>query len=72
VELYESHGLFWSSFCETKQSPHHTAGTHRRILLNGLLDYKEGRNRARLGAIERMSREAGEAGVYGQVLLPTS
>jgi excisionase family DNA binding protein len=52
--------------------PYHTAGTHRRVLLNDLLAYKEQRDRARLESINRMSREADEAGVYDRVLLPAS
>jgi hypothetical protein len=41
-------------------------------LLNDLLAYKEQRDRLRLDALDRMSREADEAGVYDRVLLPAS
>jgi len=63
---------FLVKLLQSEAIPHHTAGTHRRILLSDLLAYKEQRNRARLESINRMSREADEAGVYDRVLLPAS
>jgi excisionase family DNA binding protein len=63
---------FFVKLLQDKAIPYHTAGTHRRVWLNDLLAYKERRDRARLDAIERMSREADEVGVYDRVLLPAS
>jgi excisionase family DNA binding protein len=63
---------FLVKLLRNKVIPYYTAGTHRRVLLNDLLAYKEQRDRSRLDALDRMSRDADAAGVYDRVLLPAS
>jgi excisionase family DNA binding protein len=48
----------------------HQAGTHRRVYLKDLLEYKQQRDRDRHEALNRMSREAEADGLYDKVLLP--
>lgn len=48
----------------------HMVGSHRRVYLSGLLEYKTRRDRARHDAIKRLAREDVEAGTYDTVILP--
>jgi excisionase family DNA binding protein len=48
----------------------HKTGTHRRIYLRDLVEYKSLRDESRHTSIERMARAAQEAGLYDKVLLP--
>jgi excisionase family DNA binding protein len=48
----------------------HSAGTHRRVYLKDLLEYKQQRDEGRHEALDRMAQEAEEAGLYDKVLLP--
>jgi excisionase family DNA binding protein len=48
----------------------HNAGTHRRVYLKDLLEYKQQRDQDRHSALNRMAQEAVEAGLYDKVLLP--
>lgn len=50
--------------------PFHMAGSHRRIYLPDLLDYKHRRDAARHDAINNMARVELEAGTYDKVVLP--
>ena len=50
--------------------PFHMVGSHRRIYLRDLLDYKRRRDVARHEAINNMARAEMEAGTYDKVVLP--
>jgi excisionase family DNA binding protein len=55
---------------ETGNIRFHNAGTHRRVYLKDLLEYKQHRDEDRHAALDRMAREAEEAGLYDKVILP--
>jgi excisionase family DNA binding protein len=63
---------FFVKLLEANQLPYHLAGTHRRVYLQDLLVYKQGRDEQRREALDQMAREADEQGQYDQVLLPAS
>ncbi|WP_321477070.1 helix-turn-helix domain-containing protein [uncultured Paludibaculum sp.] len=48
----------------------HMVGSHRRVYLSDLLEYKTGRDRARHEAVRRLACEDVEAGTYDKVILP--
>lgn len=48
----------------------HMVGSHRRVYLSDLLEYKTKRDRARHEAIKRLAREDVAAGTYDTVILP--
>ena len=48
----------------------HLAGTHRRVYLKDLLQYRQQRDIARRNSLDRIGREAEAAGLYDRVLLP--
>jgi excisionase family DNA binding protein len=50
--------------------PFHMVGSHRRIYLRDLLDYKSRRDAARHEAIDSMAKAEMEAGTYDKVVLP--
>jgi excisionase family DNA binding protein len=55
---------------ENGDIPFHMVGSHRRIYLRDLLDYKRRRDAARHEAINSMARAEMEAGTYDRVILP--
>jgi excisionase family DNA binding protein len=55
---------------EIGDMPFHMVGSHRRIYLRDLLDYKRRRDAARHQAINNMARAEMEAGTYDKVVLP--
>jgi excisionase family DNA binding protein len=55
---------------ENGEIPFHMVGSHRRIYLRDLLDYKRLRDAARHEAINNMARSEMEAGTYDTVVLP--
>jgi excisionase family DNA binding protein len=61
---------FLVKLVENGDVPFHMVGSHRRIYLRDLLDYKHLRDAARHGAINDMARSEMEAGTYDTVVLP--
>jgi excisionase family DNA binding protein len=61
---------FLVKLVENGDVPFHMVGSHRRIYLRDLLDYKRRRDAARHGAINDMARSEMEAGTYDTVVLP--
>lgn len=55
---------------EAGKLPFHMVGSHRRVYLSDLLDYKAKRDRARHQAVRRLAREDLEAGTYDTLILP--
>ena len=55
---------------ENGDIPFHMVGSHRRIYLRDLLDYKRRRDAARHEAIDNMARTEMESGTYDKVVLP--
>jgi excisionase family DNA binding protein len=61
---------FLVKLLENGDIPFHMVGSHRRIYLRDLLDYKRRRDAARHEAINNMARAEMEAGTYDKVVLP--
>ena len=61
---------FFVKLLKENELPFHLIGTHRRVYLKDLLDYKHRRDHQRREALDTMAREADEAGLYDKVLLP--
>ena len=62
--------VFLVGVLEDGELPFHMVGTHRRIYVRDLLDYKRHRDAARHTAIDNMARAEMEAGAYDKVVLP--
>lgn len=61
---------FLVKLLEEKYIPFHTVGTHRRVYLKDLMDYKQQRDERRKIVLGTMARAAEEMGLYDKVLLP--
>jgi len=61
---------FFVRECEAHKLPFQYAGTHRRVLLKDLLDYKKRREQARREAIVRIARQSEELGEYDKFIKP--
>jgi len=59
---------FFVRECEAHKLPFHYTGTHRRVLLTDLLDYKKQREQARREAIVRIARQSEELGDYDKFI----
>ena len=61
---------FFVRECEAHKLPFHHTGTHRRVLLKDLLEYKKAREQARRQSIVRMARKSEELGDYDTFIQP--
>jgi excisionase family DNA binding protein len=61
---------FFVRECEAHKLPFHYTGTHRRVLLKDLLDYKKQREQARRESITRIARQSEELGDYDKFVPP--
>jgi excisionase family DNA binding protein len=61
---------FFVRECEAGKLPFHHTGTHRRVLLKDVLEYKKQREHARREAIVRITRKSEELGVYDKFVPP--
>jgi excisionase family DNA binding protein len=61
---------FFVKLLEAGRLPFHLAGSHRRVYLRDVLEFKTARDRERLASLDRMGEAMEEAGVYDKVLLP--
>jgi excisionase family DNA binding protein len=61
---------FFVGLLEAGKIPYHRVGSHRRVYLRELLEYKRRRDAARHEAIDNMARAELEAGTYDKVILP--
>ncbi len=50
--------------------PYTLVGKHRRIALRDVLDYAKRRAEARRGTLDKMARDAFEAGLYDNAAVP--
>jgi excisionase family DNA binding protein len=61
---------FFVRECEAHKLPFRYTGTHRRVLLKDLLDYKSQRKQARRDSIVRIARQSEELGDYDKFIAP--
>jgi excisionase family DNA binding protein len=61
---------FFVRECEAHKLPFSYTGTHRRVLLGDLLDYKKRREQARRDSIVRIARQSEELGDYDKFVPP--
>jgi excisionase family DNA binding protein len=61
---------FFVRECEAHKLSFHYTGTHRRVLLKDLLDYKSRREQARRESIVRIARQSEELGDYDKFIPP--
>jgi excisionase family DNA binding protein len=55
-----------------KEIPYHKTGTHRRIYLRDLMEYRTKRDQERKAVLAGLAKEAIDAGDYDQVYVPDS
>ncbi len=55
---------------ESGELPYHKVGTHRRIHLKDVIAYQKRRDSARKAALNRLAKEAYEAGLYDRTGIP--
>ena len=55
---------------EAGELPYHKAGSHRRIYLRDLVAYQKRRDAERKQALDRIAKEAYEAGLYDRTGIP--
>ncbi|MGD0902077.1 MAG: excisionase family DNA-binding protein [Terracidiphilus sp.] len=60
---------FFVKLLETGKLHYHMTGTHRRVYLKDLTDYRHHRDREKIEAINRIAQFEEDAGLYDKVLL---
>lgn len=60
---------FFVKLLETGKLRYHMTGTHRRVYLKDLMDYRQRRDHDKLDAINRIAQFEEDAGLYDKVLL---
>jgi excisionase family DNA binding protein len=58
---------FLVNLIDSGEIMHHMVGTHRRVYLKDLMEYKQRRDNARRAVLNQMVQSELEAGVYGVV-----
>jgi excisionase family DNA binding protein len=61
---------FFVKLLENGKLHYHMTGTHRRVYLKDLMDYRQRRDQDRIEAIDRIAQVEEDAGLYDKVLLP--
>lgn len=61
---------FFVKILETGKLHYHMTGTHRRVYLKDLMDYRQHRDQDKIDAINRIAQFEEDAGLYDKVLLP--
>ncbi|MFN0105812.1 MAG: excisionase family DNA-binding protein [Bryobacteraceae bacterium] len=61
---------FMVRLVEEGKVAYHMVGSHRRVYVNDVLEYRQRRDKGRHDAINRMARMELESGTYDKVVLP--
>jgi len=61
---------FFIKLLETGAMAHHRVGNQRRVYLRDVLEFAKKRDEKRLAALNRLSRDAFEAGLYDRNVMP--
>ena len=61
---------FFVKLLETGKLHYHMTGTHRRVYLKDLVEYRQRRDQEKTDAINRIAQFEEDAGLYDNVLLP--
>lgn len=61
---------FFIKLLETGAMAHHRVGNQRRVYLRDVLEFARKRDEERQAALDRLSRQAFEAGLYDRNVMP--
>jgi excisionase family DNA binding protein len=61
---------FFIKLLETGAMPHHRVGNQRRVYLRDVLEFARKRDEDRQAALDRLSRQALETGMYDRNVMP--
>lgn len=70
AELLGMSRPYFIQILDSGEVPYHLVGKHRRIALRDVLAYAKRRAEARKTALDKMARDAFEAGLYDNVTIP--
>ena len=71
AELLRVSRQFLVRLLDEKKIPFHRSGTHRRIYLNDLLEYKQRRDAKRTSALDALADKVEKAGMAEKVYIPS-